>query len=152
MATVVEKTSPMNFSRKSIMRAANPITKSDFDAVIFAMDGVATRTADIHAEAWKKMFDNYLMGMAARTDRRYEPFDVATDYTLCRRKAALRRCAGFSRLAGDRASGGGPDREMVCGLGNRKDRYFHEILEKQGAKPYDSTAEFIQKLWKSEKR
>jgi hypothetical protein len=41
---------------------------------------------------------------------------------------------------------------MVCGLGNRKDRYFHEILEKQGAKPYDSTAEFIQKLWKSEKR
>ena len=31
-----------------------------FDAVIFDMDGVITKTALTHAAAWKKMFDEYL--------------------------------------------------------------------------------------------
>ena len=33
----------------------------NFDAVIFDMDGVITKTAVVHSIAWKKMFDEYLM-------------------------------------------------------------------------------------------
>jgi beta-phosphoglucomutase-like phosphatase (HAD superfamily) len=36
-----------------------------------------------------------------------------------------------------------PDKETICGLGNRKDNYFHEILEKEGAKVYQSSIDFI---------
>jgi hypothetical protein len=32
----------------------------NFDAVIFDLDGVVTKTALVHAGAWKKMFDDYL--------------------------------------------------------------------------------------------
>ena len=31
-----------------------------FDAVIFDLDGVVTKTALVHSAAWKKMFDDYL--------------------------------------------------------------------------------------------
>ncbi len=31
-----------------------------FDAVIFDLDGVITKTALVHALAWKKMFDQYM--------------------------------------------------------------------------------------------
>jgi beta-phosphoglucomutase-like phosphatase (HAD superfamily) len=30
---------------------------SNFDAVIFDVDGVITKTAVVHSPAWKKMFD-----------------------------------------------------------------------------------------------
>ena len=36
------------------------ISKSDHDAVIFDLDGVITKTAKVHAAAWKKLFDEYL--------------------------------------------------------------------------------------------
>ena len=32
-----------------------------FDAVIFDLDGVITKTALVHSPAWKKMFDEYLL-------------------------------------------------------------------------------------------
>ena len=32
----------------------------NFDAVIFDMDGVVTKTASVHSLAWKRMFDEYL--------------------------------------------------------------------------------------------
>ena len=32
----------------------------NFNAAIFDMDGVITKTAAVHSLAWKKMFDEYL--------------------------------------------------------------------------------------------
>ena len=36
------------------------ISPDQYDAVLFDMDGVITRTAEIHADAWKQLFDEYL--------------------------------------------------------------------------------------------
>jgi beta-phosphoglucomutase-like phosphatase (HAD superfamily) len=36
------------------------LSPQDWDAVLFDMDGVLTRTADVHARAWKKLFDDFL--------------------------------------------------------------------------------------------
>ena len=30
-----------------------------FDAVIFDLDGVVTKTARVHAASWKRLFDDY---------------------------------------------------------------------------------------------
>jgi beta-phosphoglucomutase-like phosphatase (HAD superfamily) len=35
------------------------ICKQHFEAVIFDLDGVVTKTARIHAAVWKKLFDEY---------------------------------------------------------------------------------------------
>ena len=36
------------------------MSKHQFEAVIFDLDGVITKTANVHSRAWKKMFDDYL--------------------------------------------------------------------------------------------
>ena len=43
-----------------------------FGAVIFDLDGVVTRTARLHAAAWKQLFDSYL----AQRDEAHQPFDA----------------------------------------------------------------------------
>ena len=40
------------------------------DAVIFDLDGVVTRTARLHAAAWKRLFDDYLAQRAAQRGKR----------------------------------------------------------------------------------
>lgn len=130
------------------------ISPRQFDAVIFDMDGVVTRTAHLHAAAWKRMFDNYLIEVAARKGRQCEPFDIATDYPrYVDGKPRYDGVRDFLASRGIELREGTPDdepeRETVCGLGNRKNRYFNEVLEEQGAKSYDSTVAFIRALKKA---
>ncbi|WP_372949945.1 HAD family hydrolase, partial [Mariniphaga sp.] len=47
----------------------------EFDAVIFDLDGVITKTAMTHTAAWKKMFDEYLH---MREEKHNEPFNEFT--------------------------------------------------------------------------
>ena len=49
-------------------------------AVIFDLDGVVTRTAEVHAEAWKQLFDEYLAARARRLGEPFEAFDRRSDY------------------------------------------------------------------------
>ena len=52
-------------------------------ACLFDLDGVLTQTAQLHAEAWKEMFDAFLRRpCAARPARRSCPFDSVADYEL----------------------------------------------------------------------
>ena len=45
--------------------------------MIFDLDGVITKTATVHAAAWKKLFDWYL---EKRQDKDFKPFDADEDY------------------------------------------------------------------------
>jgi beta-phosphoglucomutase-like phosphatase (HAD superfamily) len=47
---------------------------------LFDLDGVLTQTAQIHAQAWKEMFDDFLRDWADRQGEPFEPFDRPTDY------------------------------------------------------------------------
>jgi beta-phosphoglucomutase-like phosphatase (HAD superfamily) len=47
---------------------------------LFDLDDVLTKTAKVHAAAWKEMFDAYLGERAARTGERFRPFDAVADY------------------------------------------------------------------------
>ena len=49
-------------------------------ACLFELDGVLTRTATVHAAAWKEMLDGYLRERAARTGKQFVPFDPLADY------------------------------------------------------------------------
>src|SRR5713226_4786070 len=49
-------------------------------ACLFDLDGVITKTAVVHAEAWKAMFDAYLEQRAERTGEAFQPFDDVADY------------------------------------------------------------------------
>ena len=49
-------------------------------AVLFDLDGVLTKTAGVHAAAWKKLFDGFLEQHAAATGEAFVPFDIDADY------------------------------------------------------------------------
>ncbi len=65
------------------MTTVNPIatlSARDYDAVLFDLDGVLTKTAEVHAAAWKRTFDDFLAGRAAETGEAFAPFDKDADY------------------------------------------------------------------------
>jgi len=127
------------------------INLSEIAAIIFDTDGVLTDTASIHAESWKHLFDEYMEGCAKRHNEAFQPFNVDSDY--------LRYVDGKPRYDGVKSfleSRGiflpqgspddSPDKETICGLGNRKNRYFVARLKKEGVKFYESSIRFIEQL------
>jgi beta-phosphoglucomutase-like phosphatase (HAD superfamily) len=56
------------------------LSPQDYDAVLFDLDGVLTRTASVHAAAWKRLFDAFLAQRAADTGVAFVPFDIEADY------------------------------------------------------------------------
>jgi len=121
-------------------------------AVILDMDGVITRTARTHARSWKKMFDEYLELQARKSDRDYEPFDIERDYLeYIDGKPRYDGVRSFLASRGIEIATGDeqdpPDRETICGLGNRKNNLFQEELEQGGVEAFEDTVEQIQR-WK----
>jgi beta-phosphoglucomutase family hydrolase len=127
-----------------------PVRTSEIGAVIFDMDGVVTDTAVVHAVAWKQLFDEFLQSRVGGV-REFKPFDVDDDY--------LRYVDGKPRYDGVRSfltsrnivlpqgdPADPPDRDTICGLGNRKDRYFLTRLREEPALAYPSTTQVVRDL------
>ena len=122
-----------------------------FRAGIFDLDGVVTHTARVHAHAWKEMFDEYLKKHAARTGGEFVPFDLKDDYRIyLDGKPRYRGVESFMKSRGIELPFGSPQdeprAETYCGLGNRKNELYNELLEIDGVDVFDSTVEFIEEL------
>src|ERR1700733_8690681 len=48
-------------------------------ACLFDMDGVITKTATVHAAAWKEMFDEFIRQSAEQTHTEFVQFDAGSD-------------------------------------------------------------------------
>ena len=55
------------------------LVSSGLQAAIFDMDGVITRSAHLHAAAWKETFDD-LLRRHAHAGMPYRPFDAHLEY------------------------------------------------------------------------
>ncbi|HEU5323779.1 MAG TPA: HAD family hydrolase, partial [Methylomirabilota bacterium] len=121
------------------------IDLAELHAFLFDLDGVLTRTAALHAAAWKRLFDEYL---AARGGGTFVPFDADTDYR--RYVDGKPRAAGvrsFLAARGLALPAGTPaddaDQDTVHGLGERKDRYFLTLLGRLGVHVYESAVALL---------
>ena len=129
------------------------ISTKDFDAVIFDLDGVITHTAAVHARAWKRAFDEYLGPRAVRTGEPFQPFDLDDDYPrYVDGKPRYDGVRSFLASRGVELSEGhpkdGPDVETVCGLGNRKNRLYNEMLSEGGVEVFDDAVEQLHR-WRA---
>lgn len=127
------------------------MTRPPYDAVIFDLDGVVTRTALVHSAAWKRMFDGYLRERAYRLGEAFEPFTHEDDYLpYVDGRPRYEGVATFLRSRGIELPWGEPtdppEAETFCGVGNRKNAAFHEIVEREGVRVYDSTVALIDEL------
>jgi beta-phosphoglucomutase family hydrolase len=127
------------------------ITRDQFDAVLFDLDGVITDTANLHAACWKKMFDEYLEKRAVENGEAFRPFDLATDYLhYVDGKPRFDGVRDFLRSRGIQLADGDPNdppkRETVCGLGNRKNDLVNEVIAGKGVAPYEGSVRLIHQL------
>ena len=127
------------------------LSPRDYDAVLFDLDGVLTRTASVHASAWKKLFDGFLEQRATQAGEPFVPFDIDTDYPrYVDGKPRYDGVAAFLESRGIELPLGapedGPDVQSVRALGNLKDRYFLQHLEQHGVEPYEASIALVRKL------
>jgi beta-phosphoglucomutase family hydrolase len=127
------------------------LSPRDYDAVLFDLDGVLTKTASVHAAAWKKLFDELLQERAARKGEAFVPFDIDADYRrYVDGKPRYNGVASFLKARGIELPPGsaadGPDAQTMHGLGNRKDRCFSEQIERHGVEVYAPAIELVRTL------
>ncbi|MCK5137477.1 MAG: beta-phosphoglucomutase family hydrolase [Bacteroidales bacterium] len=122
-----------------------------FDAVIFDLDGVITKTALVHASAWKKMFDEFMKSREERLGELFKEFTHAGDYLpyvdgkpRYKGVASFLESRGIDIPFGDPADE--PEQETVCGLGNRKNIMFNEVLDAEGVEVYETSVEMLHGL------
>ncbi len=125
-----------------------------FEAVIFDMDGVITKTALTHAAAWKKMFDEYLRKRETEHGEKFVEFTHGSDYLpFVDGKPRYKGVADFIKSRGIDIPFGDPSdlpgAETCCGLGNQKNEAFNEVLEEEGVETYPSTVALINELKKA---
>jgi beta-phosphoglucomutase family hydrolase len=127
------------------------ITRDRYGAVLLDMDGVITDTASVHAECWKRLFDEFLEKRTAQNAAPFRPFDISIDYKLhVDGKPRYQGVADFLESRGIVLPEGTPEdpptQETVCGLGNRKNELFNERIEATGAEAYAGTVAFLRYL------
>lgn len=122
------------------------ISRSRYDAVIFDLDGVVTQTARIHAHTWKELFDTYMQQKFAAD--RFQPFTLDRDYLgYVDGKPRYQGVKSFLDSRGIALPFGNvddpPDRETICGLGNKKNVLFQRRLKERGVEIFDSSLDFL---------
>lgn len=122
-----------------------------FDAALFDLDGVLVKTTQLHATCWKRMFDCFLSSDAARRRVAFHAFAIQTDYP--RHVNGKPPYDGVRDFLASRGIGvpegepaDPPDRESICGLGNRKRALFLQALEANGVEVYEGALALLRHL------
>jgi beta-phosphoglucomutase family hydrolase len=117
-------------------------------ACLFDLDGVLTKTARVHAQAWKQMFDAFLEQHADKTHTQFQPFDEVKDYDLYvdgkPRHDGVRSFLAARHIALPEGNPDDPpDAETVYGLGSRKDQIFLDLIHRHGVAAYEGSVRYL---------
>jgi beta-phosphoglucomutase family hydrolase len=108
-------------------------------ACLFDLDGVLTPTAQIHAEAWKHVFDDLLRARSIETGEVFKPFDEVHDYDEYvdgkPRADGVRSFLDSRHVTLPEAS--------VDELAERKDNLFLELIHSRGVAPYPGSLTYL---------
>ena len=118
-------------------------------ACLFDLDGVLTKTATVHAAAWKQMFDAYLRDRATRTGEKFVPFDPDSDYgEYVDGKPRYDGVRSFLASRGielpDGEESDPPSAETISGLGNRKNEIVLRMIHEDGVEAYPGSVRYLE--------
>jgi beta-phosphoglucomutase family hydrolase len=111
-------------------------------ACLFDLDGVLTKTAEVHARAWKQTFDAFL------ETRGEEPFDLVRDYDeYVDGKPRLDGVRDFLASRGIELPEGSPDdppaAATVRGVANAKNELVLRLIRDEGVVPYEGSVRYL---------
>ena len=115
-------------------------------ACLFDLDGVLTKTAVVHAAAWKATFDEFLR---RREGPGFRPFDSVGDYDeYVDGRPRADGVRAFLASRGIELPEGSdddpPDQDTVHGLGNRKNDLLLEKIRTDGVEAYPGSLRYIE--------
>jgi beta-phosphoglucomutase family hydrolase len=115
---------------------------------LFDLDGVLTKTAQVHDAAWQEMFDGYLRERSRRTGEPFVPFDRVADYeNFVDGKPRADGTRSFLRSRGielpEGSPGDRPDAETVEGLSNRKNEILLRRIREGGVEAYPGSVRYV---------
>ena len=117
----------------------SPVDWSDYEGVLFDLDGVLTPTAGVHEQAWAQMFNRYLADHADEIEDA-SPFSDADYLAHVDGRPRYDGVRTFLRSRGIELPDGSPTDppgdQTVCALGNRKNEAFNEIIAREGIDAY----------------
>jgi beta-phosphoglucomutase family hydrolase len=118
-------------------------------ACLFDLDGVLTRTATVHAAAWKQMFDGFLEEWSTRTGQTFVPFDAGRDYdNYVDGRPRLEGTRGFLQSRGIDLPEGSPDDPpgtlTIHGLSNKKNDLVLRLLREGGVEVYEDSVRYVE--------
>ncbi len=125
--------------------------KYNFEAVIFDLDGVVTKTAHVHSKSFERILNSFLHQQSEKDGKSYKPYSFETDYLKYidgkPRPLAIElflQSRGVTLEKGE--ADDAPSNKTIHGLANKKDEIFNNLLAKHGVQTYSSTMELIKKL------
>lgn len=117
----------------------------DYDAALFDLDGVLTPTAEVHMRAWRRLFSDFLIKRGID-----QPYLESDYFSYIDGKPRYDGVRAFLASRGVQLAEGeptdSPTAETVCGLGNRKNEFFGEVLREEGVQPYPGSVQLLDHL------
>lgn len=118
---------------------------TSYRAWLFDLDGVITPTAEVHMLAWAEMFNSFLASRGAG-----DPYTDADYFHYVDGKPRYDGVRDFLTSRDITLPEGTPEddvrQETVCGLGNRKNSAFNDILERDGVTAYPGSLALLNRL------
>ena len=128
-----------------------PVDTLAYGAWLFDMDGVLTKTALVHAAAWKQAFDEFLQRESVATHTAFVPFDPEADYERYvdgepREDGVRHFLAARGVVLPEGNDDVPPDARTVKGLANRKNELVLQVIAAQGVEVYDGVKDLVVQL------
>ncbi|WP_240181681.1 beta-phosphoglucomutase family hydrolase [Nocardioides sp. 616] len=126
------------------------VTWTDYDAVLFDLDGVVTPTAEVHMRAWSEMFNGFLADPDAPGGGDRSPYTDQDYFDHVDGKPRYDGVRDFLASRGielpEGSADDAPEALTVTGLGNRKNDAFNAVLERDGVKAYPGSVLLLDHL------
>ena len=103
-------------------------------ALLFDLDGVLTKTATVHAHAWKQMFDDYLREQGDGKPFTQDDYDAYVD--------GKPRADGVRDFLASR--GLHPDDNEIARLGDIKNDLVIELIKTRGVEAYPGSVRYLE--------
>lgn len=117
----------------------------NYDAALFDLDGVLTPTAEVHMRAWQQMFTDFLTSRGVA-----EPYTEADYFAHIDGRPRYEGVAAMLASRDIKLPQGTPEdpssAQTVCGLGNRKNELFTQVLRSEGISGYAGSLALLDHL------
>jgi beta-phosphoglucomutase family hydrolase len=114
-------------------------------ALLFDLDGVLTGTAELHRQAWKRTFDEFL---SHRDGPGFQPFTERDYLAHVDGRPRADGVRAFLASRGIELPEGNPDdsagEATVNGIGNKKNELLLKVIEEEGVRPYPGSRRYLE--------